>query len=121
VANGADGTRHGDRRPRDSVNVLTQAERVANVLVAELRRELREVYGEVAVGLVVLAQHDAGDDALGVNTHEDGNRSAIPAFERYNFCGPDGVSDNGVVFRTGKRLHVGRISALWRERRGVRK
>ena len=36
-----DRARHGDRRARDGVDVLAELERVADVLAAELRRELR--------------------------------------------------------------------------------
>ena len=97
-------------------------ERIAHVLVLELRRESRRIDGEVPIGFVMLADDDAGQDTLQIDAHEHRDRPSIAALEGNELCRPEGIAKDGLwAWRAGISGEMRRLAFLGRERRRARK
>src|SRR5262249_33798935 len=118
VSDRARRARDADGCARDGVDVRTYFERVANALAAELRREARRVDREISVRLVVLDDHDAGEDPLGVHADEDLDGPVVRALERLQLRRPERETELRLA---AHRLEMRWIAGFRRERGGGRK
>src|SRR5690606_36010818 len=105
------------------VDVLADAEAVADALADELRRKLGKVDREITIRLAMVHHDDPGQDTRGVHPDEHLDGPVVGPLERLELGGPECKAEElrlAVGVRRPEGLEVRRIAVLWREARRVR-
>ena len=88
-ADGARRARDGDGRSRHRGDISAHPEGIPNALPFELRREFRQVDGEITIRLVVRRNHNTCKHTFGVHADEDFDRTIVASLERLDLRCPE--------------------------------